>query len=82
MAIRKTHKRGHGQAAIYITLPSGATLRWENYRDVPLRELALQLRTTADSVEKCASEEPEAADAVDPHAGSTGTPSPREKETS
>lgn len=52
--IRKTHRRGHGQAAIYITLPDGATLRWENYKDIPLRDLANQLRTTADAVEKCA----------------------------
>lgn len=53
MPIRKTHERGHGQAAIYITLADGATIRWENYKDVPLRELAAFLRDTADSVEKC-----------------------------
>jgi hypothetical protein len=58
MAIRKTHQRGHGQAAIYITLPDGATLRWENYKDVPLADLAVQLRETADSVERCASDAP------------------------
>jgi hypothetical protein len=57
MPIRKTHTRGHGQAAVYITLPDGATLRWENYKDVPLRELATQLRATADSVETCAGDE-------------------------
>jgi len=58
MPIRKTHKRGHGQAAIYITLPDGATLRWEHYKDIPLRELATHLRTTADVVEKCADDDP------------------------
>ena len=56
MAIRKMHKRGHGQAAIYITLPDGATVRWENTRDIPLRDLAAQLRQTADAVEKCVGE--------------------------
>ena len=55
--IRKTHKRGHGQAAVYITLADGATLRWENYKDIPLRDLATFLRETAETVEKCASEE-------------------------
>ena len=54
MSIKKRHQRGHGQAAVYITLPDGGTIRWENYKDVPLQELAAQLRTTADSVEKCA----------------------------
>ena len=59
--IRKIHKRGHGQAAIYITLPDGATLRWENYKDIPLRELATHLRETADAVEKCATPEGQTA---------------------
>lgn len=57
MAIRKRHLRGHGQAAVYITLPDGATLRWENYKDIPLRDLAVQLRATADSVERCAGDD-------------------------
>jgi len=57
MPIHKRHMRGHGQAAIYITLPDGATLRWENYKDVPLRDLATQLRVTADAVEKCEGDE-------------------------
>jgi hypothetical protein len=54
MPIRKRHQRGHGQAAIYITLPDGATLRWENYKDIPLRDLAALLRETANTIERAA----------------------------
>lgn len=57
MAIRKRHQRGHGQAAVYITLLAGETLQWESYRDIRLGDLAPLLREWADAVEKCAGDQ-------------------------